>query len=506
MKGSVSFLPVNHDPWADLPKGELGASQGPMSWTDYLPFVKEAIKIYGKEKLGEILGAVTAPGEALAGRLDPGTPEGLKRVQALAGLAMGGPAKPSGAMGAGWQFPHDLALGYWSKSPTHKDAFDLVSHMKETGKSIQEAAQDLGASEKTVGKLQNVFMPKPEKYSHPHNASWSEHPATYGMSEPEVRAAEELLESMKLYPDQYKSPKEAILGLGDFVAPHELPHFESATKKLEDWAGPHGFKFEEAPKKELEIHPNLAGEFETFLSSMKSEAKKIPEPYTPSPTVPIPEALYPINWADLHSAVARPGQTASGEYADTLRRAESLGFNTNFPLYHGAFETKVKAPVNPAEGLWGPEAEKYHAFAHPATTKDFEPGIFTTDTPEIAQLYSGGSDAPLAAGQTFPLFANPKKTLALDWNAISSNPSYSGSLMHQAIKEARKQGAEALVVQGMQDVGGPQNQYIFLEPNVLRSMFARFDPAHLASANLTRSGGLPMFIPVDHDPFAEPTQ
>jgi len=467
MKGSVSFLPVEHDPWADaernLPSGDLGLSQGPMSWTDWLPFVKEAVKIYGKEKLGEMLGAVTAPGDALTGKLDPGTPEGLRRVQALAGLAMGGPGAPKGGLASG------LKLGKLSDEQL----------------------------------LKELDVPKSAWYEHPHSEPLTSHPATYGMSEQEARAAGELLEALKLYPNLYKSPAEAIKGLEDFVEPHEIPHFESAAKKLEDWAGPHGFKFE--------AEPTVAPELPVDLSAPKVEPKSSNEfAYNKRPSVPIEEALYPINWGDLHSTVARPGQTATGPYAENLRRAEALGFNTNFPIYHGAANTKVKAPETPAEGLWGPKAEEYHAFLDPKDiNEDFEPGIFTADTPEIAGMYSGGSDAPQLQGQTFPLFANPKKTLAVDWRAVSPNGSYSGDVMHRLIKEAHKKKADALVVQGLGDVGGLQNQYIFLRPNVLRSQFARFDPKYAESANLTRSGGLgalPLFVPVDHDPFAEPSQ
>lgn len=448
MKGSVSFLPVQHDPFADLPKGELGARQGPMSWTDWLPFVKEAVKLYGKEKLGEVLGAVTAPGEAIAGRLDPMTPEGLRRVQTLAGLAMAGPPVPKSAIASGFHLP--------------------------------------------------------ESYIHPQNTPFTSHPALSGMNEPEIRAAGELLEMMKQY--GYQTPQEAAKVVSEMAESSEVPHFESAAKKLEEWSGPHGFKFQEEPKE-------LSEEF-MMANELGPWAPKEPEPlpksnpfaYNQRPATPIEEAFYPVNWADLHSTIARPGQTATGQYAENLRRAESLGFNTNFPLFHGAAQTKVKAPEAPAEGLWGPKAEEFHSFLDPAHEKDFERGIFTSDAPEVASLYSGGSDAPQLQGQTFPLFANPKTTLAVDWPSIAGQPSYDPSLMHRVIEAAHEKGADALIVQGMGDVGGLQNQYIFLKPNVLRSPFARFDPKFAESANLTRSGGLglPLLVPVDHDPFAEP--
>jgi len=498
-KGKVSFFPVDHDPWTDLPKGPTEARQGPMSWTDYLPFVQEAIKIYGKEKINELLGAVTAPGDAAMGRLDPMTPEGLKRVQALAGLAMGGPSKPSGAVGAGWQFPTQEFLQSFDKTSSFFPATQaIVAAMKEHNlKSPLEAAKVLGKHEAQAAYLEGTFIPNAHEYSHPHNASWNEHPATYGMNEQEARAAGELLDALKQFPEQYPTVADAMEGLGSYVEPHELTHFESAAKKLDDWAGPHKFKFAEGFPSKAELD-----------AAMKSqaEAKAAPSTYTPPPTTPIEDALYPINWADLHSAVRRPGQEASGPYAETLRRAESLGFNTNFPLYHGAFETKVKAPAVPAEGIWGPQAEKYHAFSDPKDTKNVERGIFTTDTPEIAAQYSGGIDADVGHGQTFPLFANPKNTLAVDWTAVSGNPSYSGAVMSKLIEAAHKREADALVIQGMQDMGGPQNQYVFLRPNVLRSQFAMFDPKKVDSANLLHSGGLgasPLLIPVDYDPFSE---
>ncbi len=509
-KGSVNFFPVNHDPWADLPKGPTEARQGPMSWTDYLPFVKEAIKIYGKEKLGEMLGAVTAPGDALAGKLDPGTPEGLKRVQALASLAMSGPSKPQGAVGAGWQFPAEKFLSNYEKGIYSPEINEIAGMMiKSKISSPKEAAEYLGKHHDIAKELEKSFVGKAEYgYKHPHNEPFTSHPATYGMNEQEARAAGEILEAVKNFPEQYPTVADAMEGLGSYVEPHELQHFESAAKKLQDWSGEHGFKFEEPP--------NLIEETKSFLAQIKKENAKFanvqhqtPPAYTPPKTIPIEEALYPINWADLHSAVRRPGQEATGQYAETLRRAEALGFNTNFPIYHGAFETKVKAPANPSEGIWGPQAEKYHSFGDPKEMKGAERGIFTADTPEIAAQYSGGSVAEEGRGQIFPLFANPKKTLAVDWTAVSGNPSYGSMVMNKLIEAAHKREADALVIQGMQDMGGPQNQYVFLRPNVLRSQFAMFDPKKVDSPNLLHSGGLgaaPLFIPVDHNPFEEPAR
>jgi len=223
---------------------------------------------------------------------------------------------------------------------------------------------------------------------------------------------------------------------------------------------------------------------------------------------PIAEALYPVNWLDLQSTVARPASLATGEYANKLEQAQALGFNPNLMLFHGSTKglpyehapgVNILAPA--WENKYNTSLGPMNAFADPLAVKPgHESGIFFSDAPEVANQYSGTD--PWNPIQTIPVLANPKNTFAVHWPQVAGNQSYSGDMMNQLIREAHKRNADMLVVHGIHDVGGQQTQYVALKHNILRSPFAKFNPERASSPVLT-DFGTPMLIPVDHDPFKE---
>jgi hypothetical protein len=244
----------------------------------------------------------------------------------------------------------------------------------------------------------------------------------------------------------------------------------------------------------------------------KSAAPLIAETKTSSPYEPPPErtsiadALYPINWLDMHSTAYRPIERAQGEYANRLQQAQqALVFNPNLMLFHGSYKglpyehapgVNILAPE--WEGEYNPQLGPLNAFADPMKVKHNEQGLFFSDSPDIAASYAGNDVYhPI---QTIPVLANPKNTLAVDWKNAHGSESYSGDTMNAIIRAAQKRDADMLVVHGMGDVGGMQTQYVALKNNILRSPFAEFNPEKASSPVLTNFGS-PMFIPVDHDPF-----
>lgn len=113
MQGNVTFIPVNHDPWADLPKGPTELRQGPMEVKDWLPFVGEALKQYAGEKLKSTFSALALPGNVLQGKVDPTSEEGFSATMALAGLLpqVGMPLAKEGAVGLfGGKLSHSADL------------------------------------------------------------------------------------------------------------------------------------------------------------------------------------------------------------------------------------------------------------------------------------------------------------------------------------------------------------------------------------------------------------
>jgi hypothetical protein len=456
----------------------------------------EAVEQAGKHLSPSVLGPLKAAAKVMEDH--PLAPE--KAQESFSGDALDhpavtnlpsyhkGPANELLSMMKGWpdiyKNPHDaLAMIKDDLEPHELSDFNVAAKMLQN-------YQD------THGKFN---FAAPEKIQPAFLGPLNEHPAVHELTEPEKYGEPmvELLHMMKGNLESMSTPKAAadhLIKIGwvdkeehstykktaEILQEHidemgKLNFGENSPKEPAPKAAPPGWTSADTPDDPLS---GLSHPLDRGRSSVKSPK----------------EALYPVNWNDLTSTVKRPGETASGPYADTLRRAESLGYNTNLPLFKGLEDWQMPTGKNPEEGIWGPEADKMNAWSDPST-KPNERGIFASDTPEISNWYAGQS------GQNFQMFANPKSTLAVHWPDVAGDPSFSGDTMKKVIEAARAKDAEALVIHGMQDVGGPQTQYVFMKNNVLRSIYAMFDPKKVESANLLHSGGSPLLIPVNHDPF-----
>jgi hypothetical protein len=423
------LIPVSHDPWADLPKGELGVRQGPMGPGDWLPFVGEALKQYGGNMLQNVVQAFKTPGDVMMGRVDPNSEEGRKRIFDLAGLAMTGPGAPSGALGSG--LPLRAALK-------------------------------------------------------PYSGPIAEHPALSKMEVRDRNAGIELLNMVREYPEYYQNTRAAAEHLikGGWLDDFDIPHVKNAAKMLQKYEEENGpFRFAEKPTAVLS--PSIP-------PGPKMSTYNPPEPKMSSYN--FEEALYPINWNDLSSLQSRPFETATGLYANTLARAKDLGFNVNLPLYHGTELGLQSSPIL-HENFYGPKSEKLNSFRDPKLENKLEAGIFFSDTPKIANYYAGET------GEIMPVFARAENPLAVNWADVAQSGSYSRPIMSKLIEAAHNRAADMLVIHNIHDIGGPQTQYVALKPNILRSTFAKFNPADIESSNLLKSGGAPILIPVLHNPY-----
>jgi hypothetical protein len=56
-------------------------------------------------------------------------------------------------------------------------------------------------------------------------------------------------------------------------------------------------------------------------------------------------------------------------------------------------------------------------------------------------------------------------------------------------EEAKRQGYDQIQIREMLDIGGPQTQFIPLDPSNIRSVNAAFDPASKESANILAGVG-----------------
>lgn len=168
---NFALIPVDHDPFQDLPKGELGLRQGPMGVKDWLPFVGEALKIYGKEAVNSLIASAKLPGKVLQGKIDPNSEEGFGQTLGLAGMVSGGPiggALPKGAVTAmGWNPKGEIAKTV---------AAGLEGPKALPSASAAEALQKLGKKVKGAEKLQEAFPKEKPISKHPAYLAGQKHP------------------------------------------------------------------------------------------------------------------------------------------------------------------------------------------------------------------------------------------------------------------------------------------------------------------------------------------
>lgn len=139
--------------------------------------------------------------------------------------------------------------------------------------------------------------------------------------------------------------------------------------------------------------------------------------------------------------------------------AKAQGHNTNFEIHKGG-EFYNKHPEYP---------EYPQEIAHPTTHKNTEPAWFGSDQAGIANKYgeyTGGTY--VARGKVFEV----------DWPKLTGgDKNWSPQPMHNLILAAKAKNADMIIVHGMSDVGSyNQTQYAVLNPAVLRSPKANFNP------------------------------
>ena len=175
--------------------------------------------------------------------------------------------------------------------------------------------------------------------------------------------------------------------------------------------------------------------------------------------------IQPLDWQNFMSASSAAKsvgglQPPAFPDPETQARAASLGFNTNLPLFKG-----------------GNKSDYPGVMFDPTVQKSYERGNFLTDTPSIAKSYVRGP-----SGGILPYVARAKNPAIIDWQAATGDSYYDSLEMHDMIENARNKGHDLLVVKGVHDIGSgsPQNQYVALDPSILRAPTAQFDPTKVS--------------------------
>ncbi len=72
--------------------------------------------------LGNVKGALSLPGDVYAGRVNPESPEGISRTMGLAGMMVGTPGGPLGALGSGFRGYGPGTMNKASKFKSHMES------------------------------------------------------------------------------------------------------------------------------------------------------------------------------------------------------------------------------------------------------------------------------------------------------------------------------------------------------------------------------------------------
>lgn len=173
------------------------------------------------------------------------------------------------------------------------------------------------------------------------------------------------------------------------------------------------------------------------------------------------KSLTPIDWQTVepHSSVKDnvlpPKVSDFPNISDTLE-LEKQGYNTNFFLYKGGRSNRETLP-DPAK-------------------KNYERGLFYADSPSVAERYAKADVAKYVA--------RAPKAFSADWKKATGTSYYDEAHMTPLIEAARNKGADLLMLKHLSDMGGMQNQYVVINPSIVRSPKAKFDPAKLDLNNL----------------------
>ena len=150
-----------------------------------------------------------------------------------------------------------------------------------------------------------------------------------------------------------------------------------------------------------------------------------------------------------------------------LARARDMGFDTSAPLYHGTSENFPAFDLGKA-GTGVGEANERAVFASPDPRTANAFSTMAGPTPNVLKLYSAAK--------------NPK--------VVDVNGPPDGAWFSQSIDDARAQGHDAVLFRGVKERHIPRADHVaILDPALLRSAHAAFDPAKAGSGDILAAKG-----------------
>lgn len=131
------------------------------------------------------------------------------------------------------------------------------------------------------------------------------------------------------------------------------------------------------------------------------------------------------------------------------------------------------------------------------STKTNEPGLFLA--PAETQGKEGKKIATMYGTNVNPHVVRADNPIVIDWKKEAGGTSYGPTAMQKVIKKMWAQGHDAVLLKGISDIGGHQDQLVVRHANQVRHPHAAFDPARKSSRNLLAARGTggvtPLVVP-----------
>src|SRR5579859_2946293 len=173
------------------------------------------------------------------------------------------------------------------------------------------------------------------------------------------------------------------------------------------------------------------------------------------------------SWQDQLSTNTPRVSPLEFESVEARERARQQGYNVDLPLFKG--------------GHWS----SYQNELHDPRNKSWEPGAFFSDDPEVAHKYTSPDSYAL------PFVARAHNPMEVHWPTATGLDDYNSGHMNAILHTAKQKGADLVVVRDVHEMGGVQDQYVVLDPKIVRQPGAEFDPSKMNLAKLAAGvGGL----------------
>lgn len=234
-------------------------------------------------------------------------------------------------------------------------------------------------------------------------------------------------------------------------------------------------EFKDLAKRVSDAHGAFIPKAEARLAKLaKSQAPQTPPaaPEEPTPTMAEGGTVH-----EPHKRAEEQGYSIKGYHVTRGPRAKGISSSGRFSLEHAA------SPDEEAAFFWdNPEAANDWAHAS-AGVRSFHPSEMSEREHDRAERHQTA---------ILPVRINPGKHLEVNWPDFAKSDRYDSLSMEHLLDQAREGGYDTVRIKNMieeglgdpDSVGAAHDQIAVLNPRLIRSEYAKFDPARQHEDNI----------------------